>query len=110
MLRIAAIIGFVLSLLCPVFCLAETADECSAHAQPDGENCEAMSFGAVVETPNSGPASADQLLLSLDCPVSPSSLVLGHHNGLRPGHGRPKRTEPPPSAGRRQALLQIFLF
>ena len=63
MIRIAASICFALTLLCPVFCLAEIGDECSAHASLDGENCEAMSIGAVVEKPSIGVASADQLLV-----------------------------------------------
>ena len=49
MRRIAVTICFALTLLCPVFCLANASDECSEHSQPMSENCEAMTFGAVVE-------------------------------------------------------------
>jgi hypothetical protein len=66
MLRVTVIICFLLTLFCPVFCLAKTDSECSAHAPQDGENCEAMSIGAVVEKPGSGVPSPQKCLLCFE--------------------------------------------
>jgi hypothetical protein len=110
MLRITVIICFTLTLLCPVFCLARTGDECSAQEQPMSENCEAMTFGAVVEQPNNGIASPHQLLPSVDGlslseptavgPTGRAQSTLRHHS----------HAKSPPDAARRQAFLQTFLF
>ena len=53
MIRIAASICFALTLLCPVFCLTDVGDDCAARTSLDGENCEAMSIGAVIEKTSS---------------------------------------------------------
>jgi hypothetical protein len=66
MIRMVVSIWFALTLLCPVFCLAETGGDCSAYAPQDGDNCEAMSIGAVVEKPGFGMASPDQSLPAFD--------------------------------------------
>ncbi len=109
MIRIAVSLCFGLTLLCPVFCLAETGGECSAHAPQDGDNCEAMSIGAVVEKTASGFASADQSLSSYDGFVTSGFAALDAVGRLRRAAGHREKAKPPPAA-RRHALLQIFLF
>jgi hypothetical protein len=109
MIRLGVSICFALTLLCPVFCLAETGGECSAHASLDGENCEAMSIGAVVEKPGIGLVSPDQSLPAFDGFLSSESAALDRDRGLRSARYR-EQTKPPPVAARRHALLQSFLF
>jgi hypothetical protein len=110
MIRIGVSICFALTLLCPVFCLAETGGECSAHASLDGENCEAMSIGAVVEKPGFGMASPDRSLPAFDGLLSSTTAVLDPVRRLRSAARHRERTKPPPAAARRHALLQTFLF
>jgi hypothetical protein len=106
MLRVTVIICFTLTLLC----LARTGDECSAREQPMSENCEAMTFGAVVEQPNNSIASPPQLLPSVDGLSSPEPADDGTNGRL---HSTPRQrlhAKSPPDAARRQAFLQTFLF
>ena len=110
MIRIAASICFALTLLCPVFCLANTADECTACASADGENCEAMSIGAVVEKLGTGVSMSERCLPSFDDFVSPDLAALKIGRGLRSAVRRGEETRPPTEAARRHALLQTFLF
>jgi hypothetical protein len=110
MIRIAASICFALTLLCPVLCLANSADDCSAHAPLDGENCEAMSIGAVVEKPGIGVSSPDQFLPSLDGFATSALAVFESACGLRLAASHRAQVKPPPAAARRHALLQSFLF
>ena len=109
MIRIAASICFALTLLCPVFCLANTADECSAYASPDGENCEAMSIGAVVEKPGIGVSLPERFLPSFDDFALPTSLP-SMPPAVAVGSPASRANKPPPAAARRHALLQTFLF
>jgi hypothetical protein len=60
------IICFALTLLCPIFCLAGTSDECSDHASRNTENCDAKSIGAVVEKSDLGTASRHQFPPTID--------------------------------------------
>ena len=110
MIRIAASICFALTLLCPVFCLANRADECSACASPERDNCEAMSIGAVVEKPGNGVSLPDHSLPSFDGFVSSDVAALNITSGLRQTGSHREQTKPPLPAIRRQALLQTFLF
>ncbi len=110
MIRIAVSICFALTLLCPVFCLAETGGECSALAPQDGDNCEVMSIGAVVEKPDIGMAEAAQSLPSLDGFVVFGLAALDPASRWRLAAGHREETKPPPTAARRHALLQTFLF
>jgi hypothetical protein len=110
MIRLGVSICFALTLLCPVFCLAEMDGECSAHAPQDGDNCEAMSIGAVVEKPALGVASADQAFPSLDFCLSSDFAALDAACRLRLAAGHREEAKPPPAAARRHALLQTFLF
>jgi hypothetical protein len=110
MVRVLASICFALTLFCPVLCLANTGDECSAHASLDGENCEAMSIGAVVEKPCLGLLSPDQWVTSLDGFVSPDFVVLNLTCRLRFAGRHREQTKSPPAAARRHAILQTFLF
>jgi len=50
----------------PLVCLAATPSECSAHDRERGQNCEAMSFGAVVQKPAAGTLPPHQSLPSCD--------------------------------------------
>jgi hypothetical protein len=110
MVRIGAVLCFALTLLCPIFCLAETGDACSAHASRDGENCEAMSIGAVVEKLTRGIASPDQSLLFSEGLPAPAKVALDPSRRSRSTAWYRGRAKPPPAASRRQALLQSFLF
>jgi hypothetical protein len=110
MIRMVVSIWFALTLLCPVFCLAETGGDCSAYAPQDGDNCEAMSIGAVVEKPGIGVASADQSLPSLDGFVVSGFAALDPAARWRLAAGHREEIKPPPAAARRHALLQTFLF
>jgi hypothetical protein len=110
MIRITMSLCFALTLLCPVFCLTGTGGDCSAHGSQDGDNCEAMSIGAVVEQTASGCASADQWLPSLDGFVVSGITAVDPAGRLRRAAGYREEAKPPPAAARRQSLLQIFLF
>jgi hypothetical protein len=110
MIRIAVSLCFGLTLLCPVFCLTETGAECSAHAPLDGDNCEAMSIGAMVEKTASDFASADQSLPSLDGFVTSGFAALDPVGRVPRAAGHREGAKPPPAAARRHALLQTFLF
>ena len=101
MLRITAIICFTLTLFCPVFCLADTDSDCSAHAEQNGDNCEAMSVGAIVEKPTCGIISPHQFLLSLDGVLSPATADATSFNRfLRMPDIRPRQNHLPPHADR----------
>jgi hypothetical protein len=110
MIRMGVIICFALTLLCPVFCLAATGDECSAHASLNGDNCEAMSIGAVVEKPARGISSPGQSILSSDGLLSPATSAVDPAGRWRLAARYWEQTKPSPTAARRQALLQAFLF
>jgi hypothetical protein len=110
MIRIGVSLCFALTLLCPVFCLEETGGECSAHASLDGENCEAMSVGAVLEKPGIGLVSPDHSLPAFDGFSASESTALDCDRGLRLAARHREQTKPPPAAARRHALLQTFLF
>jgi hypothetical protein len=109
MTRIAVSLCFALTLLCPVLCLARTGDECSAQAPVDGENCEAMSNGALVEKPACGIASPHPSVAAVDGFVSSESGVFDDSHRLALAARHREQAKPPPAA-RRQALLQTFLF
>lgn len=110
MLRTAVTICFALTLLCPVICLADTGDECSEHSQPMSRNCEAMSFGAVIEKVDSCISSLHDFVLCLDT-LSLSKIVADRsRDRTRLAHEHPLRAKLPPDASRRHALLQTFLF
>jgi hypothetical protein len=110
MVRVTVIICFILTLFCPVFCLAKTDSECSAHASLDDENCEAKSIGAVVEKPGLGVPSPHKCLLSLEGFLSPVTADLVPTRRLWLGARLRALSKPPPAAARRHALLQTFLF
>lgn len=109
MIRIVATLCFSLTLLCPIFCLAEGDGHCSDHGQSEGRNCEAMSIGAVVAksvndtTPHRQVLSCVDQLLSTESPAAPF-----RHRMLLAVWNR-AATKPPP-ASTRHALLQSFLF
>jgi hypothetical protein len=109
MIRTVAVLSFALSLLCPVFCLTKTAEACHAQDQPNNENCEAMSSGALVERfdnhtlTNPSPSCLDGVL-----PFDLSRIHPHVRAPLAPRHRDPVLR--PPSAARRLALLQSFLF
>jgi hypothetical protein len=109
MLRITAIICFTLTLFCPLVCLADTDSDCSAHAGQNGDNCEAMSIGAVVAKPTCGIISPHQYLLSLEGLLSPATVDANSFNRFLL-NARHRAAAKPPPAARRQALLQSFLF
>jgi hypothetical protein len=108
MTRITAIICFTFTLFCPVFCLANTDNDCPAHAQEESDNCEAMAIGAVVAKPGVSLVSPHQFLLSFEGFLLPPAADLASSRELRTDADR-RQAKPPPSA-RRQALLQNFLF
>jgi hypothetical protein len=110
MIRVTVILCFTLTLLCPVFCLAEGDGECSPYAQADGDNCEAMTFGAVLEKTEAGAASADQLLPSFDGPLTPESAAFGSYRRLNLSPRCRWHSPLPSVAKRRRALLQTFLI
>lgn len=110
MIRVAAIFCFVLTLLCPVFCLADACDERSPCAPTDGDNCEAMTFGAVVETVDTNTVSAGHSLPCLDGPFAPESEARGLYRRVRLATRYRRHSPLPPVAGRRRALLQTFLI
>jgi hypothetical protein len=109
-IRAAASICFALTLLCPVFCLAKTDSECSAHAPLDGENSEAMSIGAVIEKPGVGVPSPHNCLLCMEGLASAPTAKLDPARRLRLAARHRALSKPPPTAARRHALLQTFLF
>ena len=105
--------GFTLSLLCPVFCLAKSAGagDCAHCTQSTGDNCEAMSVGAVVEKSGSDTLSQDHAPPSFcDALCPPADSAPGSHDLLRLGCWNRDHAKAPPSAARRHALLQSFLF
>ncbi len=104
-----AIFCFTLTLFCPVFCLADSDADCSAHAEQNGDNCEAMSIGAVVEKPNGSIITPHQYLLALDGLLSPATANVNSFNRFLLDARRRVAAKPPPAA-RRQALLQSYLF
>ena len=109
MLRITAIICFTVTLFCPALCLADTDGDCSAHAERNGDNCEAMSIGVVVEKPNDGIISPHQHLPSLDGLLPPATADVHSFNRFLLDARNQAAAKPPP-ATRRQALLQSLLF
>jgi hypothetical protein len=110
MLRMIAIICFTLTLFCPVFCLADTDSECSDHVQRNDGNCEAMSIGAVVEKSNRGVRTLYQLLPSFNGFLYADAAVSGSACRLQSARWYREHSKPPPTAMRRHALLQSFLF
>ena len=109
MIRVFATVCFWLTLLCPVFCLAD-ADGCdSDHCQPEPRNCEAMAVGAIVAEPAALAASVDQPSPERagGGPARPVPLIPSWRLPLAL---RDRATPRPPSAATRQALLQIYLF
>jgi hypothetical protein len=110
MIRVGVIVCFALTLLCPIFCLAGTSDECSDHALRNTENCEAMSIGAVVEKSDLGAASRHQFLPTIDGFSLPATAARGVDRRLRATSRQREHAKSPPIAARRQAILQIFLF
>lgn len=109
MIRIAATICFSLTLLCPIFCLAEVDGDCSDQGQSSGGNCEAISVGAVVvksvidATPLYQPLPALDFLLFVDQPG------VGSRPRVKLAAWNRANAKSPPAATR-QALLQTFLF
>ncbi len=110
MTRIAAAICLALTLLCPVLCLAETAEEWAVDGQTCGDVCDAVSIGAVIDKAENGPASPLDLTPAFAAYLPLDFLTSGFHflplSALRGG----KPAKLPPIATRRQALLQTFLF
>jgi hypothetical protein len=109
MIRIAATIFFLLTLLCPVFCLAEGGGECPDHGQSDGRNCEAMSVGAVVVESDLGTTPLGHLLPCIDRLLTTGSVAVGTRRPSLLAAWNRASFKPPP-ASTRQALLQSFLF
>jgi hypothetical protein len=109
MIRIAATLCFLLTLLCPIFCLAEADGGCSDHGPSNSRNCEAMSVGAVVVKSEVATTPLHHQLLAVD-PLSPTeSLAVGSHRWLQLAAWNRANTKSPPAATR-QAILQTFLF
>jgi hypothetical protein len=100
----------VLTLLCPVFCLADAGDECSPLVQSGGDNCEAMTFGAVVEKIDPSSGSADHSLPCLDGLFTPESAARGSYGRVGLAALYRRSSSLPPAANRRRALLQTFLI
>jgi hypothetical protein len=109
MIRIAATLCFSLTLLCPIFCLAEADGECSDHGQSSGRNCEAMSVGAVVIESEVSTTPLYHLLLAFDLLFPAESPVVDSYRWLQLADWNRANTKSPPAA-MRQALLQTFLF
>jgi hypothetical protein len=109
MIRIAAILCFSLTLLCPIFCLAEVDGECSDHGQSNGRNCEAMSVGAVVVKPEIVTTPLDYLLPTTDFLFLADLPGVGSYRWLQLIAWNRANAKSPPAATR-QALLQTFLF
>ena len=109
MIRIAATLCFSLTLLCPIFCLAEADGECSDHGQPSGRNCEAMSVGAVVIKSEVSTTPLYPLLPAFDRLFPAESPVVCSCRRLQLADWNRANTKSPPAA-MRQALLQTFLF
>jgi hypothetical protein len=110
MARITVILCFMLTLLCPVFCLAKSGGDCSAHDQPMSENCEAMTFGAKLEKPETGIPSEHQLLPCAHGLCLPEMVTVDSYGGLHSIVHISRNAKPPPDGPRRHALLQTFLF
>jgi hypothetical protein len=109
MIRIAATLCFSLTLLCPIFCLAEADGDCSDYGQSKGRNCEAMSIGAVVVKSETGTTSLYQLLPFVNAFLPTESPAVGSHRWSQLAVWNRANTKPPP-ASTRQSLLQTFLF
>jgi hypothetical protein len=109
MIRIAATLCFSMTLLCPIFCLAEVGGDCSDHGPSNGRNCEAMSIGAVVVKSEIGATPLCQWLPSIDQLLQIESPAVGSPRWLQLAAWNRAKTKPPP-ASTRQALLQTFLF
>jgi hypothetical protein len=109
MIRIAATLCFSLTLLCPIFCLAEADGDCSDQGQSKGRNCEAMSIGAVVVKSEISTTSLYNLLPSVDVLLPTESSSVGSHRWSQLAVWNRANSKPPP-ASTRQALLQTFLF
>jgi hypothetical protein len=109
MIRIAAALFFLLTLLCPIFCLAEVGGDCSDHGQSNSRNCEAMSVGAVVVKSEFGTTPLGQLLPCIDRLLTTESVAVGTRRWSHLAAWNRANTKPPP-ASTRQALLQSFLF
>ena len=106
MTRIAIVFCFFLTLLCPVFCLAGEDGGCSEHSQETGQNCEAMTVGAVViESDTVAILSWSLLLLGTIFSIWPRFVVARTLTAFR--H---RSVSKPPPAAVRQSLLQVFLF
>src|SRR5258708_5859078 len=108
MIRISAALCFSLTLLCPIFCLAEVDGDCSNHDQAEGRNCEAMSIGAVVVKSEIGTSPLCQLLPSVDQLLATESSAVGPRLRLQLAAWIRANTKAPP-ASTRQALLQTYL-
>ena len=109
MIRIAISLCFSLTLLCPVFCLAEADGDCSDHGRSSGKNCEAMSVGAVVVKSETGTTQFVPLPSVAEPFLSAESFAVVSHPWLQLEAWNRASTKPPPAATR-QALLQMFLF
>jgi hypothetical protein len=109
MIRIAATLCFSLTLLCPIFCLAEVDGECSDHGQSNGRNCEAMSVGAVVVKPEIATTPLYHLLPTADFLFLAEFTGVVSHRWLQLTAWNRSNAKAPPAAIR-QALLQTFLF
>jgi hypothetical protein len=110
MIRIAAILCFSLTLLCPVFCLAGAAgDGCAERGHSADENCEAMAVGAVVAKSTAAVAPAGPSSPALDR-LLPDGWPARGCRRMSSSASRDRSPPRPPSASLRHALLQCFLF
>jgi hypothetical protein len=109
MIRIVATLCFSLTLLCPIFCLAEGDGDCSDHGRSDGRNCEAMSVGAVVVKSVNDTTTHCLLLSAVDRLLSTESPAIPFCHRTPLAAWNRAVTKPPP-ASTRHALLQSFLF
>ncbi len=109
MIRIAATLCFYVTLLCPVFCLADEAGPCSGDAQTDARNCEAMTIGAVVVKSVIDTSPLRSWLPALDGLLPPAPSAVGPPRRVTPAVWN-RAASRPPNASTRHALLQVFLF
>jgi hypothetical protein len=109
MIRVVATFCFLLTLLCPIFCLSEGDADCSDHGRSEGRNCEAMSIGAVVAKSVNDTTPHFQLLSSVDQFLSTESPAVPFCHRMPLAAWNRAATKPPP-ASTRHALLQSFLF
>jgi hypothetical protein len=110
MIRVTAAVCFLLTLLCPVVCLANLDGDACAAVEPNSENCEAMSIGAVFEKPVIGVASLHQLCPSLDSFLQLKLRLVSGESHPQMTRWLQCHTKPPSPALRRLAVLQAFLF